>query len=75
MVFEKVVSIVAAHKELDPAGITAETRFSDLKLDSLDMVELVMTLEEAFDVNIEMADGLQTVGDVVAVIEGLKDHD
>lgn len=54
-----------------PGAINAETRFSDLGADSLDAVEMVMELEEEFDVNIPdtVAERIQTVGDAVRYIQ------
>ena len=48
-----------------------EATFEDLGFDSLDTVELVMALEEAFDIEIpdEAAEGITTVGDAVKYIE------
>jgi len=54
-----------------PGAINAETRFSDLGADSLDTVEMVMELEEEFDVSIpdDVAERIQTVGDAVRYIQ------
>ena len=51
--------------------IDAKTRFDDLGLDSLDMLELIMEFEEEFDVEVSdvIAQKMQTVGDVVRSIE------
>jgi acyl carrier protein len=46
-----------------------DSTFEELELDSLDTVELVMEIEEAFDTSIEMDGELQTIGDVVTLIE------
>src|SRR6185436_7711249 len=56
---------------VSPENVTAKTTFQDLGTDSLDMVELVMELEEEFDVNIpdDVAEKLQTVGDAIRYIE------
>ena len=43
-VFEKIRAIVANQLGVDPATITAETRFEDLNADSLDVVEVIMAL-------------------------------
>jgi len=67
--FEKVVQIMGEHRDIDPAAVKPETAFADLGLDSLDRVELIMALEEAFGLSIEMTDDIKTVGDAVAVIE------
>lgn len=67
--FEKVAQILAEYKDMDPAGITAETNLRDLELDSLDMVELIMSMEEAFGVSIEMEEELHQVKDILKLIE------
>lgn len=69
---EKLKEIIADQLNIDAAGITAESRFKeDLEADSLDLFELVMALEEKYEVEIpseELAE-LTTVG---AVMEYLK---
>ena len=70
-VFEKVVSIVSEQLSVDKAEISKETSFvNDLGADSLDTVELVMELEDEFDMNIpdEEAEKLQTVGAAIDYI-------
>ena len=69
MVFEKVAQEIAEYKEMNAAEITMESNFEELGLDSLDMVELIMKLEEVLDVQLEMDESLKTVGDVVKAIE------
>ncbi len=69
MVFEKVAQEIAEYKEMNIGDITMESSFEELGLDSLDMVELIMKLEEVLDVQLEMDESLKTVGDVVAAIE------
>lgn len=70
MVFEKVAQEIADYKEIGVEEIKMESTFEELGLDSLDMVELIMKLEDALDVQLEMSEDLKTVGDVVKVIEG-----
>lgn len=68
---EKVFELVAEHLGVDIEKISDDTSFiNDLGADSLDIVELVMDLEEEFDVKIpeDIADKIQTVGDAVAFI-------
>jgi acyl carrier protein len=74
-ILEKVRSIVAEQLSVEIAEVKAESNFqSDLGADSLDTVELVMALEEAFDIEIpdEDAEGIVTVGDAVAYIQAQK---
>ncbi|MGI8982854.1 MAG: acyl carrier protein [Pirellulaceae bacterium] len=63
--------IIAEQLGIDPDKITEETSFvNDLGADSLDTVELVMELEEEFDIDIpdDAAEKLQTIGDVIRFI-------
>jgi acyl carrier protein len=71
-IFDKVKKIVAEQLEVDPAQVTPEANFSqDLGADSLDTVELVMALEEEFDIEIpdEAAEGILTVQAAVDFID------
>ena len=71
-VSERVVDIVAEQMGVDKEKVKLETHFvNDLGADSLDVVELVMELEEEFDINIpdDAADKISTVGEVVDYIE------
>ena len=68
----KVIEIVSEQMGVDKSEITRETSFvNDLGADSLDTVELVMELEEEFDINIpdDVAEKIQTVGQAVDHIE------
>ena len=63
-ILEKVRSIVAEQLSVDSGEVKPESNFqNDLGADSLDTVELVMALEEAFDIEIpdEAAEGITTV--------------
>jgi acyl carrier protein len=67
-----VRSIVAEQLSVDAGEVKSESNFqNDLGADSLDTVELVMALEEAFDIEIpdEAAEGITTVGDAVKFIQ------
>ena len=71
-ILEKVRSIVSEQLSVDAGEVKLESNFqNDLGADSLDTVELVMALEEAFDIEIpdEAAEGITTVGDAVKYIE------
>ncbi|HHU05856.1 MAG TPA: acyl carrier protein [Clostridiales bacterium] len=74
MVFEKVRAILAEQLDIDEEKITEDTDIvEDLGADSLDVVELMMTLEQEFDLLItdEKVSEFRTVGDVVDYIESL----
>jgi len=69
---ERVIEIVREQMGVAKDQITKDTSFvNDLGADSLDTVELVMELEEEFDITIpdEKAEEIQTVGQAVAYIE------
>ena len=69
---ERVIDIVAEQLGVSKDQITRETSFvNDLGADSLDTVELVMELEEEFDINIpdDVAEKIQTVGQAIDHIE------
>lgn len=71
MTFDKVKEIMAETLNLDEADIKMEATLKDLGIDSIDAVELVMALEETYDVKIadEEAAALEKVSDIVAFIE------
>jgi acyl carrier protein len=69
---DKVISIVSEQMSVDRSEIKRETSFvNDLNADSLDTVELVMELEDEFDMSIpdEEAEKLQTVGQAIDYIQ------
>ena len=71
-VFEKVKEIIVEQLGVSETSVTMEASFiDDLGADSLDIVELVMALEEEFDMEIPDADAekVVTVGDVVDYIK------
>ncbi|ACB53465.1 acyl carrier protein [Crocosphaera subtropica ATCC 51142] len=71
-IFEKVKSIVVEQLEVEEDTVTPEANFAnDLGADSLDTVELVMALEEEFDIEIpdEAAENIGTVQAAVDYIE------
>lgn len=72
MTFEKVASMLAEYKGIDASTITEETTFADIKLDSLDVAELVMNMEDEFGVTLELDEAVKTVADMVRLIEEAK---
>ena len=69
---DKVMKLISDATKIEQSKITIETSFvDDLNLDSLDIVELMMKMEDEFGVEIpeEDAEGLKTVKDVVTYLE------
>ena len=66
---EKIQNVIREHLGDDSIEVTADTKFADLELDSLDMAELVMTLEDELGTEIEVDENLQTVGDLIKIAE------
>lgn len=72
MVFEKVKNILVKELSLDADQVTMEANLiDDLGVDSLDIFEVVMSLEEAFEIEISNDDieDIKTVGDIVNYIQ------
>ena len=72
MVLEKVKMILSSQFDVEEDSITPETNIADdLGADSLDVVDMLMSLEDEFDVEIpdEEIERIRTVGELVALIE------
>ncbi len=71
-IFEKVKEITVEQLGAEESAVTMDASFiNDLEADSLDIVELMMALEEEFDIEIpdEDAEKISTVADAVAYIQ------
>jgi acyl carrier protein len=76
-VYDKVKGIIVDQLSVEDGEVTMESAFvDDLGADSLDIVELVMALEEEFDIEIpdEDAEKIRTVGDTVKYIENKENQ-
>ena len=73
-IFDKVREIIAEHLEIeDVESIKPETSLmQDLEADSLDAVEVMMDIEDEFDIEIpdEDAEGFKNISDIAAYVEG-----
>ena len=67
-VYQKIVDIIVDAKGIDPDTIHYSSTFKDLNVDSLDIAEMVMTLEDEFGITIELEEGIATVQDLVNLI-------
>jgi len=75
MVFDQVKEIIVEELSVDANLVTMEARLSeDLGADSIDAVELIMKIEDTFDVSVsdEQAQAIKSVGDIVRYLEENK---
>lgn len=72
MVLEKVAELITELNGEEVESITVDLPLTELSLDSLDIAELILNIEEEYDITIEDRENLKTVGDVVAYIEANK---
>lgn len=73
MEFEKMKEVIANVLNVDPQEIKLETTFTeDLGADSLDLFQIIMGLEDEFDVQIdpEKTENITTVGEAVELLKG-----
>ena len=69
MIYEKFVKMLAEYTDMAADEIKNDSTFEELELDFSDLVELVMAIEDEFEVAIESADDFRTVGEVIEYIE------
>ena len=72
MVYEKITEIIAVQFNVEEDSLNKDTSFrDDLNADSLDLVELIMAIEDEFDLEVddEGMEDIETIGDVVESIE------
>lgn len=70
--YEKIVEIVSDKMDIEPSEITKDATFDSLQIDSLDMVEIVMDLENEFGMEMDATEELVTIGDLVKYIDDNK---
>jgi len=73
---KKVISIIAGVSPLDESEIKPSSELNELEINSLELTEVVMDLEDDYDIAIDLNtaeawESLKTVGDVVALVEQL----
>jgi acyl carrier protein len=69
MVFDRIREVIVDQLGVEEDEVTMETSFQDLGVDSLDLFQIIIELEEAFNVRIEDAEEIKTVGDAVTYVE------
>ena len=71
---DKVIAVIVEKLDIDPSVIQMTSTLQDLGADSLDMVEIIMKVEEAFNVEIndEAVEKLRNVQDVINYVHELR---
>lgn len=75
MVFEKIRAILCEQLDVEESEVTMDSNIAeDLGADSLDVVDLIMSIEDEFEIEVpdDQIEGIKTVGDVVNYIESVK---
>lgn len=72
MIFEKIRDIVVEQLDVNAEDVKLTTNLQDdLGVDSLDLFQVVMEIEEAFDIKLEEVEGIKTIEDAVKLVEQL----
>ncbi len=69
MYFDTIAKVIAERMDIDVADIKPESTFADLKIDSLDTVEMVMNLEDILGIEIDLDKPVTTVDDLDKFIQ------
>ena len=70
MIFDKIKEIIVEQLGVNEEDVQLETRFiEDLDADSLDLFQVIMELEDTFNVKVEDVENIKTVSDAVLFIE------
>ena len=72
MVTEKLIALIAEKLDIAPTEITADSKLTELGMDSLDIAELLMDIEDNFGVQIEVSPELVLVSDLAEKIEAAQ---
>ncbi len=75
MIFEKIRQILCDQLDIEESEVTMESNIAeDLGADSLDVVDLIMSIEDEFEIEVpdDNVENIKTVGDVVNFIESVK---
>ena len=69
---EKIFDIIAKEARIDRGTLTLETKLEDLKIESLDMVQILFGIEDAFDVYVPQDDPSFKLATLRDVVDGVK---
>ena len=69
MYFDTIAKVIAQRMDIDVADVKPESTFADLKIDSLDTVDMVMELEDILGVELDLDQPVATVADLDKFIQ------
>lgn len=69
MLFEEIREVICEQLEIEKEEVTLDTTFEELGADSLDLFEVVIELEEKYNIELEDAEKIKTVQDAVKYVE------
>lgn len=69
MLFEEIRDIICEQLGIEKDDVTLDTTFEELGADSLDLFQIVIELEEKYNVQIEEVEGLKTIKDAIEYVE------
>lgn len=72
MVFDRIADIIADKLDIDKDQIKLESTFDSMEVDSLYMLEVLLSIEDEFHVTIEDASQIKSVADLCALVEKSK---
>ena len=72
MYFDAIAKIVAERTGCEVSDVKPESKFTELGIDSLDTVELLMSLEDELGISVELDEKVETVGELAALVEKKK---
>lgn len=74
-VFETVKNVVVEELDVDEDQVTLDAKIKDdLETDSLDVFEIMNELEDKFDIQLDVEEGIETIGDVVDFVKKQLDE-
>ena len=71
MIREQLAKLAEENLDIDTSDLDFETKISDMDIDSIDLVDFIMVIEEEFDIEFsdEELDEIETLSDIVSLIE------
>lgn len=71
MIREQLIKLAEENLDIDTSNLDFESKISDMDIDSIDLVDFIMVIEEEFDIEFtdEELDEIETLSDIVSLIE------